>query len=70
MSRASSSSSCAPALTCSWVSAGGGLLAIYWLGLGTTGLFVAVACGFCLYAALLVYVVLRVKAPDAAAASA
>ena len=33
-------------------SAGGGLIAIYWLDLGTIGFFVAVAIGFCLYAAL------------------
>ncbi|HLH90516.1 MAG TPA: MATE family efflux transporter [Xanthobacteraceae bacterium] len=51
-------------------SAGGGLAAIYWLGLGATGLFAAVACGFCLYAALLAYTVLRVKVPAAAPAKA
>jgi putative MATE family efflux protein len=51
------------------VSAGGGLAAIYWLGLGAAGLFAAVACGFCLYAALLAYTVLRVKVPEAAAAA-
>ena len=43
------------------VSATGGLLAVYWLGLGTAGFFAAVAVGFCLYAALLVRAVLRVK---------
>jgi putative MATE family efflux protein len=51
-------------------SAGGGLAAIYWLGLGTTGLFAAVATGFCLYAALLAWTVLRLEAPAAAPAKA
>ncbi len=46
-------------------SAGGGLVAIYWLDLGVAGLFAAVAVGFCIYAALLVRAVLSVKAPDA-----
>jgi len=39
------------------VSAGGGLVAIYWLDLGVVGLFTAVAVGFCLYAAILLYAV-------------
>jgi hypothetical protein len=33
-------------------STGSALAAIYWLDLGTTGFFVAVAVGFCLYAGL------------------
>jgi putative MATE family efflux protein len=49
-------------------SAGGGIVAIYWFGLGVAGFFAAVAAGFCLYAALLVYAVVRVKTPDAAVA--
>jgi MATE family, multidrug efflux pump len=35
----------------------GALIAIYWLGLGLTGFFTAIAVGFCLYAALLVFAV-------------
>ena len=46
-------------------SAGGGLVAIWWLDLGLAGFFAAVATGFCLYAALLVRAVTRVNAPDA-----
>jgi Na+-driven multidrug efflux pump len=45
------------------VSAAGGLLAVYWLNLGLTGLFSAVALGFCTYAALMAAAVLRVKTP-------
>jgi len=45
-------------------SAGGGLVAIWWLDLGLAGLFAAVAAGFCLYAALLVRAVTRVKTPE------
>jgi putative MATE family efflux protein len=37
------------------------LIAIYWLDLGATGLFVAVAIGFCAYAALTTVAMLRVK---------
>jgi MATE family, multidrug efflux pump len=48
----------------------GGLAAIYWLDLGVIGLFAAVAAGFCLYAALLVGAVLKVKEPEAKAAAA
>ena len=44
----------------------GGLAAIYWLDLGVTGFFAAVAAGFGLYAALLVLAVTRVKTPIAA----
>jgi hypothetical protein len=47
-------------------SAGGGLVAIYGLGLGVTGTFAAVAVGFCLYAALLVRTVIGVRTPEAA----
>jgi Na+-driven multidrug efflux pump len=50
-------------------SATGGLVAIYWLDLGVTGFFAAVAIGFCLYAALLVLAVLRIKNPAAAVAT-
>ena len=49
-------------------SAVGGILAIYWLGLGTAGFFAAVAVGFALYAALLVRAVIKVQEPGAAAA--
>jgi hypothetical protein len=41
----------------------GGLIAIYWLDLGVVGFFAAVALGFVVYAALLVWAVLRVKEP-------
>lgn len=47
-------------------SAVGGLVAIYWFGLGTVGFFAAIAIGFAVYAALLVRAVLRVKEPRAA----
>jgi Na+-driven multidrug efflux pump len=47
------------------VSAGAGLAAVYWLGLGVSGFCAAVAAGFVLYAALLLYTVLRVRDPDA-----
>jgi putative MATE family efflux protein len=45
------------------VSAGAGLAAVYVFGLGIAGFCAAVAAGFCLYAALLVYSVLRVTPP-------
>jgi putative MATE family efflux protein len=51
------------------VSAGAGLAAVYGLGLGIASLFAAVAAGFGLYAALLVYAVVRVK-PDSTAGMA
>ena len=51
------------------VSAGGGLVAVYWFDLGVAGFFAAVAAGFCVYAALLVRVGFGVKAPDAALAT-
>jgi putative MATE family efflux protein len=41
----------------------GGLAAIYWLDLGATGFFAAVAIGFSVYAALLVLATVRVKTP-------
>jgi len=41
----------------------GGLIAIYWLDLGMVGFFASVALGFVVYAALLVWAVLRVKEP-------
>ena len=47
-------------------SAGGGLVAIYGLGLGVTGSFAAVAVGFCIYAALLIRTVTGVRTPDGA----
>jgi len=50
-------------------SAAGGLVAIYWFGFGVAGFFAAVAAGFCIYAALLVRAVLKVKAPSAASAT-
>jgi putative MATE family efflux protein len=50
-------------------SAGCGLVAIYWLDLGTPGFFAAIAAGFCVYAALLVRAVLGVRAPGAALAT-
>ena len=40
-------------------STGVGLVAVYWLGLGPTGLFPAVALGFCVYAAVMAAAVLR-----------
>jgi hypothetical protein len=47
-------------------SAGGGLIAIYGFGLGIAWFFAAVVAGFCLYAAMLVYAVLKLKGPDVA----
>ncbi|HEX3060662.1 MAG TPA: MATE family efflux transporter [Usitatibacter sp.] len=46
-----------------FVSAAGGLLAIYAFNLGASGFFAAVAIGFCIYAALLVRAVTGVKTP-------
>jgi putative MATE family efflux protein len=45
------------------VSAGAGIAAIYWLGLGVAGLFAANAVGFCIYAALTALAVFRISAP-------
>ena len=36
---------------------------VYWLDLGTTGLFAAIACGFCIYAALTALAVARISPP-------
>ena len=47
------------------VSAAGALVAIYWLDLGQVGFFVAVAGGFCAYAAMATGATLRVKEPAA-----
>jgi Na+-driven multidrug efflux pump len=46
-------------------SAGGALLAIYWLDLGAIGFFVAVAIGFCAFAAMAVSIMFRLKEPGA-----
>lgn len=46
-----------------FVSAGAGLAAIYWFNLGVTGLFAAIAAGFCIYAALTMIAVVRVSPP-------
>jgi putative MATE family efflux protein len=52
-------------------SAAGALIAIYWLDLGAIGFFVAVAIGFCAFAAMAVSIMLRVKEPaDTAAVAA
>jgi hypothetical protein len=48
-----------------FMSVGAGLAAVYWLDRGTSGLFAAIADGFCIYAALTVATVLRVKDPAA-----
>ncbi|MFL6304170.1 MAG: MATE family efflux transporter [Candidatus Sulfotelmatobacter sp.] len=48
------------------VSAGAGLAAVYWLDLGTTGLFTAIAAGFCIYAVLTALVVVRTPRPTPA----
>ena len=45
------------------LSAGAGLAAVYWLDLGTTGLFTAIAAGFCIYAALTTLTVVRTSPP-------
>jgi hypothetical protein len=44
--------------------ASGALAGIYWFDLGVSGFFVAVAVGFCLYAAILVRTVTGIKIPD------
>ena len=46
-------------------SAGGTLIAIYWLDLGVIGFFVAIAIGFCAYAGLTVYAMFKIKDPVA-----
>ena len=45
-------------------SSGGALIALYWLDLGVTGFFAAVAFGFCAYAAMTAYAVMRAKEPE------
>jgi hypothetical protein len=47
-----------------------GLIAVYWLDLGMIGFFASVALGFAVYAALLVWAVVRAKEPETAAAVA
>ena len=47
------------------LSAGCALIAIYWLQLGASGLFISIAAGFCAYAALTLLAIWRVKAPPA-----
>ena len=47
-------------------SVGCALLAITWLDLGVIGFFVAIAGGFCAYAALTAVAMFRVKVPVAA----
>jgi Na+-driven multidrug efflux pump len=49
-----------------FVSAGAGLAAVHWLGLGAPGLFAAIASGFCIYAALTVLAVVRISPPATA----
>jgi putative MATE family efflux protein len=46
-------------------SSGCAVAAIFWLGLGASGFFAAIAVGFCAYAALTAAAVSRVKAPSA-----
>ena len=48
-------------------SAGCALIAIYWLDLGAIGFFVAIAGGFCAYAALTAAAICRVSEPRGAA---
>jgi putative MATE family efflux protein len=50
------------------VGACGGLAAIHWLGFGISGLFAAIAAGFCVYATLTVLTVLRIAPPAGASA--
>jgi putative MATE family efflux protein len=50
------------------VSAGAGLAAVYWLGFGVTGLFAAIAAGFCVYNGLTVLAVLRISPPQTSSA--
>ena len=50
------------------VSAAAGLAAVSWFGLGTAGLFTAIAAGFCLYAALTVFAVVRTSPPASSSA--
>jgi putative MATE family efflux protein len=50
------------------VSVGTGVAAVAWFGLGTSGLFMAIAFGFCIYAALTAMAVLRASPPPAKSA--
>lgn len=50
------------------VSTSAGLAAVYWIDLGTTGLFAAIAAGFCTYAALTALAVVRISPPTTLAA--
>ena len=50
------------------VSAGAGLVAARWFGFGASGLFAAIALGFCVYAMLTALAVARITPPTAAAA--
>jgi putative MATE family efflux protein len=50
------------------VNAAAGLAAVYWLDFGVTGLFAAIAAGFCIYAVLNVLAVVRVSPPATPAA--
>ena len=52
------------------VSAGAGLVAVYWLDLGIAGFFTAIATGFALYAVLLAAIVLRVEGTQASGVTA
>ena len=45
------------------LSVGGGLLAVFWLGLGTPGFFASIAAGFIAYGAFNVFALAREKAP-------
>lgn len=47
------------------LSGGCALIAIYWLQLNASGLFISIAAGFCAYAALTLLAVWRVKTPPA-----
>ena len=47
------------------VSASAGIAAVYWFDLGVTGLFAAIAAGFCVYAALTTMAVIRISPPNA-----
>jgi len=51
------------------VSAGAGLAAVYGFGLGVTGLFAAIAAGFCIYAVLTALAVIRVSPPNTPSAA-
>jgi hypothetical protein len=46
-------------------SAGGALLALSWLGAGTTGFFIAVAAGFCAYGAFTAAALIHIRKAEA-----